>query len=392
MMMIFGFWIAAGVMGFGVGAVLLRALRLPAVEQTAPHLSVYRDQLAEVDRDLARNVIAPAEAARVRTEVSRRLLEASKAAPSAAKISGNATLPIIAVFASIASALGLYLVLGVPEYEDLPLHKRLVMAEQAYANRPSQADMEKSAPASAPVQADAQFTALITQLRDVVAKRPDDVTGLTLLARNEAVLGNYAAASAAYQQLIAAKGEAASAEDHLNAAQTMIAATGGQVSAEAEAHLKSALLIDPRNGMARYFSGLMFAQTGRPDRAFALWEPLLREGPETALYVAPIRSMIQDLADAAGIKYAAPDAKGPSANDIANAEDMSDTDRQEMIKTMVAGLESRLMSDGGSIEEWRKLINALGVLQDPARQAAALAAAQKAYAGDAAALQALAAP
>ena len=67
MMMIFGFWIAAGVMGFGVGAVLLRALRLPAVEQTAPHLTVYRDQLAEVERDLARNVIAPAEAARVRT-------------------------------------------------------------------------------------------------------------------------------------------------------------------------------------------------------------------------------------------------------------------------------------------------------------------------------------
>ena len=123
----------------------------------------------------------------------------------------------------------------------------------------------------------------------------------------------------------------------------------------------------------------------------------MREGPETALYIEPIGNMIQDLADAAGIKYAgiknaAPDAKGPSASDIANAEQMTDADRQDMIKTMVAGLESRLMSEGGSVEEWRKLINALGVLQDPARQAAAIAAANKAYAGDAAALQALVAP
>jgi cytochrome c-type biogenesis protein CcmH len=390
--MVYGFWIAAGMMGFVVGAVLMRALRLPTPEQAAPHLTVYRDQLAEVERDLARDVIAPEEATRLRTEVSRRLIEASKSAPLTAKISENANLPMLAIFAAVAGALGLYLVLGVPEYEDLPLHKRLVMAEQVYAGRPSQAEMEKSAPSRAPVQADAQFTALITQLRDVVAKRPNDVTGLTLLARNEAILGNYAAASAAYQHLIAAKGDTASAEDHLNAAQTMIATTGGLVSAEAEAHLKSVLQIDPRNGMARYFSGLMFAQTGRPDRAFALWEPLLREGPQTALYIEPIGNMIQDLADAAGIKYAAPDAKGPSASDIANAEQMTDADRQDMIKTMVAGLESRLMTEGGSVEEWRKLINALGVLQDPARQAVAIAAANKAYAGDAAALQALAAP
>ncbi len=391
-MMAFGFWIVAGAMAFGVGAVLMRALRLPAPEQAEPHLSVYRDQLAEVERDLARDVIAPDEAVRLRTEVSRRLLDAAKSAPKAATSARSPSPWMIAIFASLVAALGLYLVLGVPDYEDLPLHKRLVMADEAYRSRPSQEAMEKAAPPSAPVQADPQFTALITQLRDVVAKRPSDVAGLTLLARNEAVLGNYAAASRAYQQLITAKGNKASAEDHLNAAQTMIAATGGLVSAKAEAELKSTLQIDPQNSMARYFSGLMFAQTGRPDRAFALWEPLLREGPETALYIAPIRDMIQDLADAAGIKYAAPDVKGPNAQDIANAGQMSDADRQDMIKTMVAGLESRLMGAGGSVEEWRKLINALGVLQDPTRQAAALAAAQKAYAGDTAALQALTAP
>lgn len=388
--MAFGFWIAAGGVAFGVGTVLMRALRLPASAETAPHLTVYRDQLAEVERDLARDVIAPDEAERLRSEVSRRLLDAAKSAPAAATKGASATIPTLAIFGALAAAVGLYLVLGVPDYADLPLHKRLALAEAAYADRPSQNEMEDAAAQTPQAPSDPEFTALITQLRDVVAKRPKDVTGLTLLARNEAVLGNYKAASAAYLQLIAAKGDMVQAEDHLNAAQTMIAATGGLVSAEAEAQLTSALQMDPQNGMARYFSGLMFAQTGRPDRAFALWEPLLREGPETALYMEPIRAMIPDLAAAAGIKYAAP--KGPDAQDIANAADMSAADRQEMIKTMVAGLETRLMAEGGTVEEWRQLIKALGVLQDPARQAAAIAAAQKAYAGDAAALEALASP
>lgn len=388
--MAFVFWIAAGGVAFGVGSVLMRALRLPATPEVAPHLTVYRDQLAEVERDLARDVIAPDEAERLRSEVSRRLLDAAKSAPQAATMGASATIPTVAIFGALAAAVGLYLVLGVPDYADLPLHKRLALAEAAYSDRPSQAEMEDAVPEVPEAPSDPEFAALITQLRDVVAARPKDVTGLTLLARNEAVLGNYKAASVAYLQLIAAKGSAATAEDHLNAAQTMIAATGGLVSAEAEAQLTLALQIDPQNGMARYFSGLMFAQIGRPDRAFSLWEPLLREGPETALYMEPIRAMIPDLAAAAGIKYAAP--KGPDAQDIANAAQMNDADRQEMIKTMVAGLETRLMAEGGTVEEWRQLIKALDVLQDPARQAAAVAAAQKAYAGDAAALEALAAP
>jgi cytochrome c-type biogenesis protein CcmH len=51
--------------------------------------------LAEVDRDLARGVIAPDEAARLRTEVSRRLLDADRTAEAAlpARASGRFLLP-----------------------------------------------------------------------------------------------------------------------------------------------------------------------------------------------------------------------------------------------------------------------------------------------------------
>ena len=358
----------------GQGAVLVQ-----------PDIDLYRDQLAEVDRDLARDVIAAAEAARLRIEVSRRLLAASKTAPKPADWTETSALPMGLIAAAVAGSFALYLLLGTPDMLDLPLHKRLDMARQAYDNRPSQMDAEQQTPAPQ-VAVDAEMAALVAQLRDVVAKRPKDIQGLTLLAQNEARLGNYRAASAAYAQLIAAKG-AGELADHLGAAQAMIAATNGYVSPQAESHLTAALQLDPENGMARYFMGLMLAQTGRPDRAFALWEPLLRQGPPDALYIEPLRALLPQLAAEAGIRYELP--SGPTAQDVANAAQMTAADRQEMIQTMVEGLETRLMTQGGSLEDWLKLINALDVLNAPARKAAAQKAAQQAFAQDPAALRAL---
>ena len=62
-----GFWLAAGAMALAVTALLLLALRRPPVAEVGPasDLKVYRDQLAEVERDLARGVIAPDEAERL---------------------------------------------------------------------------------------------------------------------------------------------------------------------------------------------------------------------------------------------------------------------------------------------------------------------------------------
>ena len=60
-----------------------------------------------------------------------------------------------------------------------------------------------------------------------------------------------------------------------------------------------------------------------------------------------------------------------------------------MIQTMVTGLEARLLSDGGTLDEWQRLITALSVLNDPDRQMQARDAARKAYANDPAALQSL---
>lgn len=387
------FWAAAAALTAGVAVIMLQGLRRgDAAANNSAALKVYRDQLAEVDRDLGRAVIAPAEAERLKTEISRRLLEADRSLQNAPKPGGKGSMIPAALLIAAASAAALYgyLRLGAPGYGDLPLHTRLAMAEQLYANRPSQTEAEAAAPAPATAQADPAFLDLIAKLRSAVAQNPDDQQGLTLLARNEAQLGNFIASRKAYEHLLDLKGDAATADDHAATAQSMIFAAGGKVTAEAEKHLIRALELEPTHPLARYFVGLMFAEVDRPDRAFALWEPLLREGPADAPWMAPLADMLPGVAENAGIKFQMPGAgKGPTAMDMAAAGDMTPEERQEMIKGMVGQLEERLGSEGGPVEDWAKLINSLAVLGDTDRVKAAYAKAQAAFKDDSAALATL---
>lgn len=370
-------------------AILMQAYRRgDASADSDAALKVYRDQLAEVDRDLARAVISAADAERVKTEVSRRLLDADRARQAPIAIGQPKVWPTaLALIVAASAAFYTYDQIGAPGYGDLPLTDRLAAADQTYRERPNQARAEAAAPAPAAApKPDAEFTALMDKLRAAVKARPDDLQGLALLAKNEAVLGNYIAARKAQEQLLTLLGDKATANDHAGLAQTMIFAAGGLVTPEAEKHLIRALELDPANPLARYFSGLMFAEIGRPDRAFALWEPLLREGPPDAPWIAPIRGMLQDTADAAGIKYQLPDPKGPSAEDIANANEMTAAERQSMIKAMVDQLETRLNTEGGPVEEWVKLIKSSATLGEKTRAKAAYEQALEAFKSDTAAL------
>lgn len=387
----FGFWLVAGGLLVAVAALMLRALSRPLDTEAAhPDLKVYRDQLAEVDRDLARGVIGADDAARLRTEVSRRLLEADRALRGEG--SGK-TLPLLPVAAVVllllAGGAGVYWQIGAPGYPDMPLAARLAASDTLYRTRPSQAEAEAQAPAPAPVEPDAEFAALMEKLRAAVQAHPDDLRGLELLARNEATLGRAIEAARAQEHLVALLGDEATVAQHLAALEYLVVAAGGYVSPQAEAHLTRVLATDPANKLARYYAGLMFAQVGRPDRTFEFWEPLLAEGPDDAPWIAPIRAALPDVAARAGVRYTPTDPKGPDAAAVEAAGEMSAEDRQAMIEGMVGQLENRLLTQGGPEEEWLKLFNALSVLGQPERVAAALQAAETAFAADPATLERL---
>ena len=413
------FWMTtAFVLALAAAALILTVLRARSREG-APEdslesdMRIYRDQLAEVERDQARGVLSPEEAERVRIEISRRLLElgrrrdaaekasgAAAAAPRRSPAAGDYALAALIALGLFGGAYFTYLKVGSPGMRDLPITRRLQMAEEMAAARPSQEELEaKMPPWTAPPEASQEFLDLMEKLRAAVKARPDDIQGHALLAQNEAALGNFAAAWRAQKDLIALKGDAATDADWVTMGEMMILAAGGIVSPEAEAALRKGLELNADNGPALYYIGLLQAQTGRPDLAFATWRDLMERSRPGAPWLTPIREQIESVAREAGIRYslppesppesapnaAAPDsaAPGPDAADVAAAQQMSPEERQQMIRSMVARLDERLTSEGGSPEEWARLINALGVLGERDQAAQRYRQAQAAYAGDA---------
>lgn len=69
------------------------------------------------------------------------------------------------------------------------------------------------------------------------------------------------------------------------------------------------------------------------------------------------------------------------------AAELSDAERQEMIRGMVNQLSDRLATEGGSPEEWARLITALGVIGETDRASGIVDEAQAVFAGNAEALQ-----
>jgi cytochrome c-type biogenesis protein CcmH len=381
------FWMATAAFSALVVGLLMMAVLRPragSAPAAAYDMQVYRDQLKEVDRDRARGVLNDDEAERARAEVARRLLEADRALQAAQTQPPKARradkmLVALGLAACVAGAFGLYLQIGAPGYPDLPIASRIAQVDAARQSRPTQDAAEAQLPFRESLPPDPRREALVAQLRTVMEQRPDDVQGLTLLAQNEAALGNFRAAHLAQTRLIAVLGDGATGFHHIDLAEMLILAAGGYVSPEAEAALLRGLELEPRNGTARYYVGLMYAQQGRPDLAFPIWRNLMADSTADAPWLEPIRLQIEEVAFLAGVNVTLADLPqpaqmpGPTAADVAAAQNLSGPDQAAMIESMVARLAARLADEGGPPEDWARLIRAqivLGRTEDAAAIAA----------------------
>ncbi len=392
------FWIIASIIALLVAGLLaLTAMRRRVNSEGGNDIQVYRDQLEEVTRDRARGVTSEVEAERLRLEVSRRLLEADKAAASGVGFIVSGSSPVLATLMTtfvLGGAVYTYMQLGTPSQRDLPIEARLEVSEDLRLNRQSQADAEAQVVPRGNVQSpNPGHEELMEKLRAALLERPDDLQGHVLLAQNEAGLGDFAAARKAQEQVLRIKGDQATAAEYADYVDMLALAADGYISPEAETAAKRVLVMDPINGTARYYLGLMNAQIGRPDLAFEAWERLLNESRPEAPWVPPIRAQIEFVAADAGIRYQLPEqdtgTAGPSAEDIEAAGELSTEDRAGFIQSMVAQLSERLANEGGNAEEWAQLINALGVLGETERARAIWGESQKVFGTDPIAIQTL---
>ncbi len=397
------FWLVAGL----AGALMLGALAAPLIWRRAGQISapsaahdeqIYRDQMTEIDRDLARGALSPEEAEQSRAEIGRRLIAAAEAAERTAG-AGRAPAPVswmLTLVLALGLGLGgreLYLWLGRPGYGDVSLKARVAASDAWRGSRPGQAEAEAEVAASATASGpgpDPDHLDLVERLRTVLAGRPDDLKGHRLLAENLGQLGQWADAVAAQRDVLRIAGADAAGSDYVDLAEYMILAAGGYVSPEAEAVLVKGLERDPREPRGRYYSGLALWQADRPDLAYGIWMQLWNDGPPNAPWIAALAEQLPQVAQAAGRRppetppggTVAPGLGGPGAADIAAAQAMPDEDRQAMIAGMVEGLETRLFDGGGSAEEWIRLVRSLGVLGEAERARAAYEKGQVALAGD----------
>ncbi|MCY4304466.1 MAG: c-type cytochrome biogenesis protein CcmI [Aestuariivita sp.] len=368
------FWLITGTLSITIGLLLGFTLlqKNEKNESSAEYnLRVYRDQLKEIDRDLTRGVIEQENAERLRTEISRRILAADSQLINdrinrQESYSGRLFIAIISGIFLTLGSIFLYRELGAPGYGDLGLSERLARLEENSKNRPSQSEAENTISKTKNEDVSEDFLLLMQRLREKTTEQPDSLQGQILLAKYEAVLGDFIAGYTAQEQVLQLQGNESTAEDWANYAELLILAAGGYVSPKAENALIKALQLNPISGTARYYLGQMKNQIGRPDQAFAIWSKLLEEGQQDAAWIEPIRIQIQDVAARAGkhnfVLSPINQITGPTQNEIDEISELPPSEQAEMIASMVESLNQRLSDEGGTVDEWTRLIRSLVVL------------------------------
>lgn len=345
------FWVIAAILTLGASLAVLLPLAGGSKNASAAgdhDLEVYRDQLAELDRDMARGLIQPMEAEEARAEIARRILRLS----NAGQAGETATQPsrstrLVATAAVLVVPLvswGLYGQLGSPDLPSQPLSERL-------AKNP----------------ADSSVDELIARAEAHLAANPSDGRGWDVLAPVYLRMQRYADAVTAYRNAIRLDGDSAARQAGLGEA--IANAAGGIVSAEAQAAFEAALKLDPANPKAAFYLAMGMAQEGRIAEATAAWQKMLAALPQGSPWRGAVE---QALAESAARSVASEGpAKGPSAEDIDAASSMSPQDRQAMVSTMVAGLDEKLRQNPRDEEGWMQLVRSYVVLgkTDQARDA-----------------------
>jgi cytochrome c-type biogenesis protein CcmH len=288
-------------------------------------LAVYRDQLAEVERERGRGALATAEADAARTEIERRLLAAAdrdRAEPgieAGASASWHRFLVPALCLAIPLFALGLYLRIGQPGLPAAPFVARSAPAPDAAPRL----DIPRA----------------IATLRARLADKPDDVETLSAL------------------------GEALTHQ------------ADGVVTPEAQGLLRRALDKNPDDARAMFYLGLAESQAGDSKAALKRWSELEQRSPPDAPWLPTLREEMQRVARAAGLPApAAPppapgSGPGPSQEQMQAMQNLSPAERQQAIRGMVEGLETRLRAQSangpGKPEDrdgWLRLANARRVL------------------------------
>jgi cytochrome c-type biogenesis protein CcmH len=259
-----GFWVFGAALAVLALVLLLRPLlfsrKAGKVRREDANISIYKDQLRELDADLASGKLAPADHTRSRAELEARLLHdvaQPEADSSAVPGRGTRALVLTLALAVPLSAALLYLGVGNPG---------------------------ALAPRADPHNFDAkELAALVERLAARMRDKPDDAEGWKLLGRSYAALGRFPEALDAYAK--AAVRKPRDAELLADMADVLATTRSTRLQGEPEKLVLRALEIDPQNLKALALAGTAAFDRKDFNGAVRYWQrmlPLVEPGSEDA--------------------------------------------------------------------------------------------------------------
>jgi cytochrome c-type biogenesis protein CcmH len=287
--------VAAGLVLVALGWVLVPLLRAPrtgGIERTASNIEILRDQLAELDRDLAAGTLSQGQYDQAREEIERRVLEEALPGGTVVPASqdGRLTAVLLAIAIPIAAGL-LYLQLG---------------------------NFEAFAPkSSVPEHAlnPQEIEGLVAKLEARLQDHPDP-EGYIILARSYMVMQRFPQAVAAYERA----GDAILQNPDLLAdyADATAAASGGELSGKALELVKRALALDPNHVKSLALAGTEAFNRKDYKTAIQYWERMRSLVPPDSQFGQTVAASIDEARKLGGIDGAsAPVATAPPAHAVA---------------------------------------------------------------------------
>lgn len=252
------FWISTGLLTLLVLALLcwplLRRRSGDGASRRAINTAIYRDQLADLERDLASGTLSQADYAGAREEIERRVLE-DVAADTAPTDTAPRRLPrtalALAVTLPLAAAL-LYVVLGTPAALD-PAARQGPQA--------SAAEIEK----------------MVATLAAKLEKDPGNLEGWAMLGRSYLVTGRLAEAAKAFDK--AGPAMEASTELMLQVAELSAELNEGRIEGRGRELLQRVLKAEPQNPQALVLAGTDAFFRQQYADAVRHWEAVLAQLP-----------------------------------------------------------------------------------------------------------------
>lgn len=358
------FWIAAAIITLAALTALIFPLARRRRDDVVPvradfDITVYKDQLLEIERDFERGVLSDDQTMAARTEIERRMLAAASDEDDVPVASGSRApgwLMVVVLVVVPLGSLGLYMKLGQPTMKSQPFAEREQPKPEKMALRQEQIDK------------------MIGDMQARAKQDPSDPNTWAALGQVYAKLGRNVEAVQAYEQLVATTDR--QAEALMALAEAIFVEAGEIVTPAAVKLFVEAKSKMPSHPMTYYYLALERRISGDAQGAMAQYAGLLAISASNDKWVPEIQSRMKQLADKAGIEIpvvkllppvaAPPMASGPTREQVQNAQDMAPADQQDMIKSMVARLATKLKDNPDDLQGWKRLAQAYRVLGDPA--------------------------